>query len=87
MVFEGELSVKLHATDVEVLTSINGNPRQDQVTMGRVHSPRSTYNLSIGLVRIQYHAPVIAPLLIPSQVPVNGGRNSRSVYCLASSCQ
>ena len=42
MVFEGELAVKLHATDVEVGTSLNRSLRQDQATMGRVHSPGST---------------------------------------------
>ena len=36
MVFEGEPSVKLHTKNVKVGTSTNGNPRQDQVTMGRV---------------------------------------------------
>ena len=41
---EYELAVKLHAMDVEVGTSAIGNPRQDQVTMGRVHSPGSTNN-------------------------------------------
>ena len=34
MVFEGELAVKLHAKDVEVLTSLDRNSRQNQVTMG-----------------------------------------------------
>ena len=42
MVFEGEPPVKLHTKNVEVGTSANGNPRQDQVTMGRVHSRGST---------------------------------------------
>ena len=42
MVFESESVVKLHAMDVEVGTSANGNHRQDQVTMGRGHSPGST---------------------------------------------
>ena len=35
MVFEGEPAVKFHTKNVEVGTSTNGNPRQDQVTMGR----------------------------------------------------
>ena len=35
MVFECELTVKLHAMDVEVGTSSNGNIKQDQVTMRR----------------------------------------------------
>ena len=39
MVFEGEPAVKLHDKNIEVGTSANENPRQDQVTMGRVHSP------------------------------------------------
>ena len=33
MVFEGKLAAKLHAKDVEVGTSANRNPIQDQVTM------------------------------------------------------
>ena len=41
--------------------------QQDEVTMGRVHSPGSTDDYSHSFVRIQYHAPVIAPLLNPSQ--------------------
>ena len=40
--------------------------------------------LSINFVRIQYHAPVIAPLLNPSQVPVKRVSNSRSVCRLAN---
>ena len=36
MVFEGEPAVKLHAINVVVGISANGDPRQDQVTMGRV---------------------------------------------------
>ena len=44
MVFEGELSVKLHTKDVDVWTSTNENHREDQVTIGRVHSPGSTSN-------------------------------------------
>ena len=36
MVFEGEPAVKLYAKNVKVETSANENPRQDQVTMGRV---------------------------------------------------
>ena len=79
MDFESELAVKLHAKDVEVGTSSDNNPRQDQVTMGRVHSPGSTNDLSLSFVRIKYHAQVIAPLLNPRQVPVKGGSNSRSV--------
>ena len=39
MIFEGELAVKLRAKDVEVVTSSDRNPRQDQVTIGRAHSP------------------------------------------------
>ena len=70
MVFEGELAVKLHAKNVEVGTSSDRNPRQDQVTMGRTHSPGSTHHQSLNFVRIQYHAPVIAPLLNSSQFPV-----------------
>ena len=34
MDFECEPDVKLHARNVEVGTSANGNPRQDQGTMG-----------------------------------------------------
>ena len=40
-VFEGDPAVKLHAKNIEVGTSANGNNRQDLVTMGRVHSPES----------------------------------------------
>ena len=42
MVFKFEPAVKLHAKNVKVGTGANGNPRQDQVTMGRVDSPGST---------------------------------------------
>ena len=42
MVFEGELAVKLHAKDDEDGTSSDRNPRQDLVTMRRVHSHEST---------------------------------------------
>ena len=42
MVFEGEPAVKHIAKNIEVGTSANSNPRQDQVSMGRVHSPGST---------------------------------------------
>ena len=38
MVFVGGPAVKLHTKNVEVGTGTNGNRRQDQVTMGRVHS-------------------------------------------------
>ena len=38
MVFEGEPAVKLQSKNIEVGTRANGNPIQDQVTMGRVHS-------------------------------------------------
>ena len=41
MVFEGEPAFKLHAKNVKVETCANGNPRQVQVTMGRVDSPGS----------------------------------------------
>ena len=41
MVFKGELAVKLHTKDVEFETRSDRNPRQNQVTMGRVHSPGS----------------------------------------------
>ena len=36
MVFKCELAIKLRAKDVEVGTSSDRNPRQDQVTMGRL---------------------------------------------------
>ena len=81
MVFECEL----HARDLEVGTSWDRNPGQDRVTFGRVHRPGSTNDCMPSLVRIQYHAPVIAPLLNPSQVPVNGGSNSRSASSVESS--
>ena len=42
IVFEGEPAVKIHAENIGDGTGANGNPRQDQVTMGRVHSPGST---------------------------------------------
>ena len=72
MVFEGKHAVKFHTNNVEVGTSGNGNPREDQVTMGRVCRPRSANNNSLSFVIIQYYAPAIAPLLNPSQVPVKG---------------
>ena len=36
LVFEGEVAVKLHVKDVEVVTGLDRNPRQDQVTMGEL---------------------------------------------------
>ena len=51
MVIEGEINVKIHAKDAEVGLCANGNPRQDQVTMGRVHSPGSTNNYPIKIFR------------------------------------
>ena len=87
MVFEGQSVVKLHAKNVKIRTRANGNPRQEQVTMGRVDSPGSTNHQSLSFVRIQYHAPVIAPLLNSSQVPALGGSNSRSVCYLGNNCQ
>ena len=42
MVFECEPAVKLHAANIGVGTSANGNPREDQVITERVHSPGST---------------------------------------------
>ena len=39
--FEWELVVKLHAEDVEVGISANGNLRRDQIIIERVHSPGS----------------------------------------------
>ena len=70
IVFEGELALELCAKDAEVGTSSDRNPRQDQVTMRRAHNPGATNNKSLGFVRIEYHAPMIAPFLNPSQVPV-----------------
>ena len=54
MVFEGEPAVKLHTKNVKVVTSVNGNPREDQVTTGRVDSPGSTNHAlySLSFVRI-----------------------------------
>ena len=68
MVFKGALAVKLHAKDVYVGTS--SDRKQDQVTMGMVHSPGYTNDESFNFVMIKFHAPVIAPLMNPSQVPV-----------------
>ena len=42
MVFEGEPTVKFNTKKIEVGTSANENCRQDQVIIGRVHSPGST---------------------------------------------
>ena len=50
MVFEVKLAVKLHAKDLEVGTSSDRNPRQDQVTTGRAHSPGSTNDKSLSFV-------------------------------------
>ena len=41
-IFEGEHAVELHTKDVEVGTSLVINLKQDQVTMGRAHSPGFT---------------------------------------------
>ena len=87
MIFEAKLAVKLHAKDVEVGTSSDRNLRQDQVTMVRAHSPGSTNEESLSFVGIQYHAPVVTPLMNPIKVNVKGGSNSRSVYWLANNCQ
>ena len=54
MLFKVELVVKLYAKDVEVLTSED--------------SPGSTSDKILSFVRIQYHAPVIAPLLNHSEI-------------------
>ena len=72
MVFKAELSVNLRAKDIEVGTSSDIISRQAQVTKGRVHNPGSTMGESLSFVRIQHLVPVIAPLLNPSQVHVNG---------------
>ena len=42
MVFEGELAVKLHAKNVDIPPSANGNPIQYQVAMRRVYNLGST---------------------------------------------
>ena len=42
MVFEGEPAAKLHAKNIEIGSSANGNSTQDQVTMERIHTPGST---------------------------------------------
>ena len=70
IVFECELAAKHITMDDEAETCTNLNPRQYQVTMGRVHITGSTNNKNLSFVKIQY-APVIAPLLNHSQVPVN----------------
>ena len=73
MVFVGELAVKLHTKNVDVGTSLDRNPRQDQVTIGNAQSHGATNDkthYSFSFVRIQYHAPVIVPLLNPSQIPI-----------------
>ena len=87
MIFKGVLAVRLHDEDVEVRTSSDRNPREDQITMGRVHSPRSsvrnkTYALVLLGFSIMHHA-VIAPVLNPSHVPVKRCSNNRSVCWLA----
>ena len=38
---EDVLAIKLYAKDAKVGSSANENPRQDQVSKGRVHSPGS----------------------------------------------
>ena len=45
-----KLTVKLHAKDVDDGTSSDKNPGQDQVTMGRVHSPGSTTTKALVLL-------------------------------------
>ena len=65
MVLVGEPTVKLHVKNVKAGTSANGNPRQDQLTMGRVDSLLTTK----GFVLLnQYHVPVIVTHLNPIQV-------------------
>ena len=86
MIFEGEPAVILHAKNIEVGTSVNGNRRQDQVTTGRVNNNGSTNHESFSFLRIQYHA-VTAPFLNPGQFPVNGSNTSRSVCRLANNCR
>ena len=73
MVFEGELAGKLHAKDDEVRTSANGIPRQNRSKWGGSTVLDLLYNdKSHSFVRIQCHAPMIAPLLNPSLIPVKG---------------
>ena len=50
MVFEGEPAVKRHNKNVKVGTNTNGNPRQDQVAIGRVDTPGSTDHKALVLL-------------------------------------
>ena len=52
MVFECELAVKLPAKDVDVGTSSDRNPRQDQVTMGPFTVLDLLATEALGLLRI-----------------------------------
>ena len=53
--------IKFHAKEVEVGTSMNGNPDETKSPWeGQLTSK------ALGFVRIQYHTPVIAPPLNPS---------------------
>ena len=63
MAFKCTLAVQLHTKEVVVGTSMNGKPQTRPSHMGRVDSPVRATNQSLGFVRIQYHAPVIAVLL------------------------
>ena len=64
--FEGEPAVILHAKNTEVGGSANENPRQDKVTMGRVHSPGSTNHQSLSLLvfSIMHHSWILAKSLL-----------------------
>ena len=44
MILKDVLAVKPHTEDIKIWTSPYANTRQDQFTMFRVNSPRSTHN-------------------------------------------
>ena len=85
-IFEGEPAVKLHAKNIEVGTSANETPDKTKSPWGGFTVLDLLTIKAFRFVRIQYHAPVIAPLLNPSQAPVKGGSYSRSVCWLANNC-
>ena len=70
MVLEGELAINLHANDIEVGTSASENPRQDQVILGRAHSPgsRFTFLNKVLLMRVGGET---SQLDLPSQTPLS----------------
>ena len=68
MVFECELVVQFYAKDVDVGASWTETPDKTKSTSGRFTVLDLLITELLILVRIQYHAQVIAALMYPSQL-------------------